>query len=275
MRKFKLNIQLFAEGDTTQPPVDVQTPETPPAPEVNTPPIDDTPQPPEVNTPEQEEKVEVKEEDKPFNPDDMDFTEPEKEVDLTPYETLKEKGIDIEAPQFKANVSLLEECGMTDPEMISNFLLKVQEKQAEMSKQPTAKEIQENLRKSLTKEEQAQYKAIGNMFKTIFNNDPEAMALINRDVMSNPAMIKIVNEMRKYYTGNNKNPEPKNNAAMVKKDTATTSFEEAVNEVNAKIAAKLRENKSITPQEKQAIRNEIRNKVKSSDIQRFDNYFNY
>lgn len=274
MRKFKLNIQLFAEGAEPQPLVDVQTPDTPPTQEVDTPPVD-TPQSEEVDTPEQEEKEEVKEEEKPFNPDDMDFTEPEKEVDLTPYETLKEKGIDIEAPQFKANVSLLEECGMTDPEMISNFLLKVQEKQTEMSKQPTAKEIQENLRKNLTKEEQAQYKAIGNMFKTIFNNDPQAMALINRDVMSNPAMIKIVNEMRKYYTGNNKNPEPKNNVAMVKKDTANTSFEDAVNEVNAKIAAKLRENKNITPQEKQTIRSEVRQKVKSSDIQRFDNYFNY
>lgn len=273
MRKSKLNIQLFADGETPQPQVDVPTPDTQLAPEVDTQTVVDTPQPPEVDTPEPEVEKEV-EEDKPFNPDDMDFTEPEKEVDLTPYENLKEKGIDIEAPQFKANVSLLEECGMTDPEMISNFLLKVQEKQAEMSKQPTAKEIQENLRKNLTKEEQAQYKAIGNMFKTIFNNDPEAMALINRDVMSNPVMIKIVNEMRKYYTGNNKNPETKNNAAAIKKNTATTSFEDAVNEVNSKIAAKLRENKSITKEEKQAIRNEVRNKVKSSDIQRFDNYFN-
>lgn len=232
----------------------------------------ETPETPD--TPEVEE--EIQEGDAGiFNPDDMDFSEPEKEVDLTVYNGLKEKGIDIESPQFKKDVSLLADCGMTDPEVISNFLLKIKEKQAETIKQPTAKEIQENLRKSLNKEEQQNYKAIGNMFRTIFDNDEEAMALVNRDIMSNPALIKIVNKIRKYYSGDGTNPAPKNTAAAVSKHTGNTSFADAVGEVNKEIAKKyLENNKNITASEKQAIIKMVRQKVKSSDVQRFDNYFN-
>lgn len=262
----------MAEELETKVPETAETPQEPTVDPTET----QTPEVPEEQTTETQEEVQPEEEkETAFNPDEMDFEEPVKEVDLTPYEALKEKGMDIEAPQFKANVSLLAECGMTDPEMISNFLLKVQEKQNELNKQPSSKEIQENLRKNLSPEEKAEYKAIGNMFKTIFNNDQEAMALINRDVMSNPALIKMVNEIRKYYTGNSQNPVPKNTAATVKKEAATVDFETAANEVNHNIAAKLKEkNGKISKEEKRKIVNEIRQKVKHSDLQRFDNYFN-
>lgn len=224
---------------------------------------------------EEEEKDTEGEEKKSFNFDDMDFSEPEKEINLTTYEGLRERGINIEDPQFKKSVSILEECGMTDPNTISNFLLKIQEKQSEIKKAPSVEEIQENIRKNLNKEEQENYKAIGNMFANIFDNDPEAMALVNRDIMSNPALIKIVNKIRKYYSGSGANPSPKNTPATVSKHTGNTGFTDAVNEVNKEIAKKYVENnKNITASEKQAIIKKIRQKVKSSDIQRFDNYFN-
>ncbi len=253
---------------------ELETPEVPQEPTVETKETK-VPETPEEQTTETPEETQEEEKEKPFNPDEMDFEEPEKEVDLTHYESLREQGIDIDSPQFKANVSLLEECGMNSPEMIANFLLKVKEKHSELNKQPSAKEIQQSLRQNLTKEEQSNYKAIGNMFKTIFGNDEEAINLINRDIMSNPYLVKVVNMIRNYYVGNNGNPTPKNTAAVVKKDTANTDFETAVNEVNKKIALKLRENGGkISKSEKSAITKEIRNKVKASDIQRFDNYFN-
>lgn len=207
-----------------------------------------------------------------FNHEDMDFDEPEIKFDTTPYEEFKEKGLSIEDPNFHKNVELLQECGLKDPEQIGNFLLKMQEKAKAMYSK-TPEEIKKDLIKNLTKEEKENYKAIGNMFKNIFKGDQEALALIDRDVMSDPQIIRMINLVRNYYIGNGKNPEPKNSANQLQKSTNATSFDDGVSEVNKLVAEKLRLNKNITKNEKQKIITEVRAKIKSTDLSRFDNYF--
>ena len=203
----------------------------------------------------------------------MDFSSEEEinDMDTTPFKRLAEKGIDINGKNFKENVSLLAECGMTDPEQVMNFLEKIQEKQNQINKPKTSKEVKELLRKSLTEEEKAAYPGIKNMVRNVFGDDPETVAITNREILSKPEIIKLIYRIKQYYTGGKKvNVETTPPAAKAKEDITA---EQAMNMFMARKTEELKKNKYISPAKEREILKEIEGKLNSTQLAEFRLYF--
>lgn len=223
----------------------------------------------EQTTETQEEK---QQEDETFDPDKLDFDkEEEVELDITPYESLKEKGIDITGKNFKQNVSLLQECGMTDPEQISKFIEKLNEKQKEMSKPKTAKEVNKILREKLSDDAKQNYQGIKNMLYNIFKENPEAKKIVDSQILTDPITIELINDIRKYYTGGKK--VDVNNPPVQTKAKSTLTAEQAMAEYNRLMAEEKRKNNYIQPAKEKQIIKSIEAKLNPTALAGFREYF--
>lgn len=223
-------------------------------------------------TTEGEDKKEEQKDDI-FNPDDIDFNSEEEinDIDTKPFQRLSEKGIDINGKNFKENVSLLAECGMTDPEQVMNFLEKIQEKQNQINKPKTSKEVKELLKKSLTEEEKNAYPGIKNMIRNVFGDDPETIAITNREILSKPEIIKLIYRIKQYYTGGKKvNVENTPPATKAKEDITA---EQAMNMYMARKTEEFKKNKYISPAKEREILKEIEGKLSPAQLAEFKLYF--
>lgn len=127
-----------------------------------------------------------------FNEDGL----PEADIDPSKYEDLKQVGINTESPTFKSQINELNELGITDPQIQMNLLKKAREnEQREANKTP--QEIKEQLNNELLPETKKNYKALNNVAKEIWGNEPE----LYKAVMTDSVALNMMAKLHAYYKG--------------------------------------------------------------------------
>lgn len=118
------------------------------------------------------------------------------EIDATKYEALKEVGINIDSPTFKQQINELNELGVTDPQAQMNILKKARENELKEANK-TPEEIKAQLNKELYPEARRNYKAINNVVKEIWGNNPE----VYKAIMTDSVAINMMAKLHEYYKG--------------------------------------------------------------------------
>lgn len=141
--------------------------------------------------------------DDDLNNDELDFENlfdeegnTNAEIDATKYEALKEVGINIDSPTFKQQINELNELGVTDPQAQMNILKKARENELKEANK-TPEEIKAQLNKELYPEARRNYKAINNVVKEIWGNNPE----VYKAIMTDSVAINMMAKLHEYYKG--------------------------------------------------------------------------
>lgn len=250
-----------------------ETMETTEVPEGNEPVVDDgqnnTPVTEEPNT----EENETEEGDNgAFNPEDVEFEgEGEEEegtnsFDVAQIEFLESEGIDIKTPQVSSLVNNISSLGVTDPEVIANFVRKYNDEITP----PTPQEVKQVLAAKLTPEEKRNYSTINNTLKKAWGEDKELQPLINQ-FMSSPTAVKAVNALiKKLRNGTDPNPKSGN----VPKTSQGLPFDKAVVQFEEMAAQSIQKNGRLSMGEKTRIVSEISSKLSPVDVKKFkERYF--
>lgn len=152
-----------------------------------------------------EEEPEKKEEPKEFDPDELEFEEEEKKEDENPYnidgynlEAYKDI-FDFETPEsrqyIEEEVAKLKEKGYTQ-EKLEGYVDALLQSFNNTQEQDTAETVKAELNESLSKEEKANYKAIGNWLKDNIKGS-EFEGDKYKSIMSNPQLVKLMNTLYK------------------------------------------------------------------------------
>lgn len=157
----------------------------------------------------QEEKVE---EQKEFDPDELEFEEEEEKIDEAEMYTFDEYNLeaykdifDFETPESRAiiqdEVAKLKAKGYSQ-EKVEGYIDALLERESNKREVVTAETVKAELNESLSKEEKANYKAIGNWLRDGIKGT-EFEGAKYKDIMSNPQLVKLMNTLYKQSIGKN------------------------------------------------------------------------
>lgn len=251
-----------------------ETVETTEVPEGNEPVVDDGQNNAPVTEEPNNEEGETEEGDNgAFNPEEVEFEGVEEEgeegtssFDVTQIEFLESEGIDIKTPQVSSLVNNISSLGVTDPEVIANFVRKYNDEITP----PTPQEVKQVLAAKLTPEEKRNYSTINNTLKKAWGEDKELQPLINQ-FMSSPTAVKAVNALiKKLRNGTDPNPKSGN----VPKTSQGLSFDKAIVQFEEMAAQSIQKNGRLSMGEKTRIVSEISSKLSPVDVKKFkERYF--
>ena len=257
---------------TTTPEETIETTEVP---ATNEPVVDDGQNNAPVTEEPNTEEGETEEGDNgAFNPEEVEFEGVEEEeeedgtssFDIAQIQFLESEGIDIKTPQVGSLVNNISSLGVTDPEVIANFVRKYNDEITP----PTPQEVKQVLAAKLTPEEKRNYSTINNTLKKAWGEDKELQPLINQ-FMSSPTAVKAVNALIKKLR-NGTDPNPK--AGNVPKTSQGLPFDKAITQFEEMAAQSIQKNGRLSMGEKTRIVSEISSKLSPVDVKKFkERYF--
>lgn len=188
-----------------------------------------------------EEDVEVVEEDDEFNPDDFEFGDDELYsvggYDLSKYKETFDLTDEKALTAVTNYVEGLLDKGFTQEQveyLLDREIADVDEEDDKPSKPKTAKEIKENLNKSLTAEEKRNYNGI-NRFVADMLTGTELEEFRN-EIVTNPNLVKLMNIAYKKSLGENKLKMPV--TRKPERQIKSIGFDDAVAQVKQSIVKK-------------------------------------
>lgn len=218
--------------------------------------------------PEEPQEEEV-EKPKEFDPDELEFEDEEEKIDEAEMYTFDEYNLeaykdifDFETPESRAviqeEVAKLKAKGYSQ-EKVEGYIDALLERENDKGEVVTAEKVKAELNESLSKEEKANYKAIGNWLRDGIKGT-EFEGAKYKDIMSNPQLVKLMNTLYKQSIGKNgvKTVEMPKPTPKVQYDYMT-----AMGSINDKIDA------GVTGEDFDKYIKEMSGKVKPSDLEQF------
>lgn len=161
--------------------------------------------------PEEPQEEEV-EKPKEFDPDELEFEDEEEKIDEAEMYTFDEYNLeaykdifDFETPESRAiiqeEVAKLKAKGYSQ-EKVEGYIDALLERENDKGEVVTAEKVKAELNESLSKEEKANYKAIGNWLRDGIKGT-EFEGAKYKDIMSNPQLVKLMNTLYKQSIGKN------------------------------------------------------------------------
>ena len=263
---YKNNFGIFYDapetggsGGTVEVPAEptVEKPAEPNTPAATEPAIPAEPtveKPAEPNTPAATEEN--------FNPDEINFDGSQTgDFDINQMSFLADEGFDIADESLVGNIKEINALGVTDPQVIANFIRKA----SEATKEPTAAEIKETLNKELSPELKANYSSLNNTLKSAWGNNEELKPLIGA-FMSTPKAIGAINALVQHLRGG---VDPNPSTGNVPRTSQGLTMDKAIKSFDEQWSESIRKNGSGKISDKMRIVNEISSKMNPTEVKEF------
>lgn len=277
--KFRLNIQLFADGGdvggaggVTETPMPTETNvdvnSVAPVEEIsptNPFPVDKEPTPQENPKPE-EEQTKAPEKFDPLNTD-LSTDALMSNFDPTPFADME--GVNVNSPDFAKMINRFAELGVTDPQVQRNLVeaMKqeyIEEKQAEFR---TPEQIKKNLIENLPKEVMGRYKETA----TVVQNALKGTEFedVWQGIMEEPEYVQIADLIIQHLR-----PQPsKMSTVTAQRPASSMSYDEALAKANSEIAKEIRAVGYCSNEKRNAILKEIVGTLAGSSLAKFKDRF--